>query len=93
MPALGTGDDFLPAHEGVEGVAEVWRGGGGVCVEGACGGGVVGEEVEVCGVFLEDEAAEGFFVGGAVDKWLVGCAGGIYVERGETWIEIAIAIC
>ena len=62
---LGAGDDFLAPHEGVVGVGE--RGGGGreVRVEGAGGGGVVRQEVEVCVVPFEDEAAEGFLVWGA----------------------------
>jgi hypothetical protein len=62
---LGAGDDFLAPHEGVVGVGERRGGGREVRVEGAGGGGVVRQEVEVCVVPFEDEAAEGFLVWGA----------------------------
>jgi len=49
-------------------------------VEGARGGGVVRQEVEVCVVLFEDEAAEGFLVGGAGGRVLVLCP--MDLERG-----------
>jgi len=42
VDALGAGDNFLPAHEGVVGVGQGGVGRGEVRVEGAGGGGVVG---------------------------------------------------
>lgn len=60
-------DDLLAAHEGVVGARQVrlgWE--GRVGVEGPDGERVVREDVEVGGVALEDEFAEGFFVRGAV---------------------------
>ena len=65
MDALGAGDDLLAAHEGIVGVRKRGVARVEVGVEGAGGGGVVRQEVEVRLVLLEDDAAEGFFVGGA----------------------------
>ena len=65
VDALGTGHDFLAAHEEVVGVGEGGVGGIGGGVERADGGGEFVDGVEVCGVFLEHYFAKGFLVGGA----------------------------
>lgn len=65
VDALRAGHDFLPAHEEVVAVCEGGVAGVGVSVEGAEGARVFVDGVEVCGVFGEDEGAEGFFLGRA----------------------------
>lgn len=65
VDALGAGHDFLAAHEEVVGVCEGGVVGAGVGVEGAEGARVFVDGVEVCVVLLEDDFAEGFFLGGA----------------------------
>lgn len=65
VDTLRTGHDLLAAHEEVVGVGE-----GGVCrvgvrVEGAGGAREFVDGVEVGGVLLGDEVAEGFLLGGA----------------------------
>ena len=71
VDTLGARHDLLAAHEGVVGVRERGVAGVEVGVEGASGSGVVREEVEVRVVLLQDEAAEAFFVGGAVGRTYV----------------------
>lgn len=76
MDPLGTAHDLLAAHKEVVAVAVAAVGvfGAGVeggrvrrrhGVEGPDGERVLVQDVEVCVVFLEDEAAEALFVGGA----------------------------
>ncbi len=65
VDALGAGHDFLAAHEEVVGVCEGGVVRGGVRVEGAEGAGVLVDGVEVRAVLVEDDFAEGFFLGGA----------------------------
>lgn len=66
VDALRPGHDFLAAHEEVVGICEVWVLRIGVRVEGADGAGEFVDGVEVGGVLVGYQAAEGFFLGGAV---------------------------
>ena len=65
VDALGAGHDFLAAHEEVVRVCEGGVVRGRVGVEGAEGAGVQVDGVEVRFVLVEDDFAEGFFLGGA----------------------------
>lgn len=69
MDALRAGHDFLAAHKEVVGVGEGGVGRVGVRVEGPDGAGKFVDGVEVGGVLSGYEAAEGFFLGGAVGKF------------------------
>jgi hypothetical protein len=65
MDALGAGHDFLAAYEKVIGVGETGVGWIGGSVEGPNGAREFVHGEEVGGVFLQDESAEGFFLGSA----------------------------
>ena len=71
VDALGAGHDLLAAHEEVVRVGQGRVVGGGVRVEGAEGARVLVDGVEVRAVLLEDDSAEGFFLGGASRAELV----------------------
>lgn len=68
MDALRAGHDLLAAHEEVVRVGEGGVGRVGVRVERPDGAGEFVDGVEVGGVFRGYEAAEGFFLGGAVGE-------------------------
>ena len=70
VDTLRAGNNLLAAHEGIVRVRKRGVAGVEMRIEGARGGGVVREEVEVCLVLLEDEPAEGFLIGGAVMRAL-----------------------
>lgn len=65
MNALGAGHDFLPAHEKVVGVGETRVGWIEGSIERSDGAREFVHGEEVGGVFLQDEPAEGFFLGSA----------------------------
>ena len=66
MQSLCARNYLLTTHEGVVGMGNGWLARGKVCVEGASARRVVRENVEVSVVFVEDYAAEGFFVRRAI---------------------------